>query len=349
MTLIVARASTASRLGSRFSALAFPRMAIRGVASRPFAGFASALRVPFARSSPRTAALAVFAIVAAAGAAVASSPVHADAATAASGHSISQSDHAVLEPSSTTLVPKSLALHFDNKTHSFSLVGFGIRQVTLLNFNVYVAALYADKRALETIRNSARWQKDYSPVDIMLGTQDSFYMKDFVRAPKCEITLMIEPVRTTTGAHLRQGFTRFLNGRIVKDVKDGAFASEAQKRAAEEAIAELERIFPVGTIPKNSKLFFTKTEQDNLRIEYEGRQLALIKSPWLAHRFFEGYLSHEKPISDKVGCRTLTAKCSSITAQFRKSVADAFARLAKGEAPADLFRADLQEGVQKIA
>ncbi|ORY48096.1 hypothetical protein BCR33DRAFT_714530, partial [Rhizoclosmatium globosum] len=193
-----------------------------------------------------------------------------------------------------------------NQIGGKELVGFGVRHVTLLRFNVYVAALYADAASLNAIKKSQHWRQNYSPAKLLNGDEDSFYMKDFVRRPNAELTLSIEPVRATTGPHLRQGFTRFLNGRVAKDIKDGAFANEADQRAAEDAVKELEAKFPSGNIPKNARMFFTKTAKGELRVEYEDRELAVIKSKWLSERFFEGYLAHEKPISE----------------DFRKSVAD---------------------------
>ncbi|KAI9352895.1 chalcone-flavanone isomerase-domain-containing protein [Obelidium mucronatum] len=228
--------------------------------------------------------------------------------TANTAHSDATHPEAVaVEPESKAALPSKL--HLNN--NSFSLVGLGVRQVTMLNFSVYVVGLYADAKAIAGIKGSPQWIKGYSPEALMTGSDNAFYMKDFVRRPGTELTLLIQPVRATTGTHLRQGFTRFLNARVVKDIKDGVFESEQAKKDAEEAVGTLEAKFPVGPIPKNARLYFTKTANNELRVQYNDRELALIKSEWLSQRFFEGYLAHEKPISDK----------------FRKNVALAFEKL----------------------
>ncbi|KAI8610453.1 chalcone-flavanone isomerase-domain-containing protein [Chytriomyces sp. MP71] len=212
----------------------------------------------------------------------------------------------IVDPDSGLAVPteKSLA------GSQFHLVGLGVRQVTLLNFNVYVAALYADEALLNAVKKADKWRKEYTPDTLINGSDNAFYMKDLVRR-RAELTLLIKTVRATTGTHLRQGFTRFLNARLAKDVKDGIFTDADEENAADAAIRELEAKFPKGAIDKEEEMWFTKTKNGELRVEFQGRELAIVKSQWLSERFFEGYLAHEKPISNK----------------FRKNVAESLQQI----------------------
>ncbi|KAJ3333096.1 hypothetical protein HDU76_011464 [Blyttiomyces sp. JEL0837] len=212
-----------------------------------------------------------------------------------------------VDPDTKTSVPLTLELEYKDGRqesdevvqHTFHLIGAGVRQVTALYFNVYVAAIYADAGAIAGVKHSSKWKKSYSPSAFLKGADDAFFMRDFVRRPNTELTFVLQPVRQTTGTHLKQGFTKFLNDRLAKDVKSKQFTPE-QKLEAEGAIKELESKFPVGPIQKDNRFFFTKKADGSLRIAFEGRELAVIHSRWLSERFFEGYLSHEKPISSKL-------------------------------------------------
>ncbi|KAI8854556.1 chalcone isomerase [Chytridium lagenaria] len=128
--------------------------------------------------------------------------------------------------------------------------------------------------------------------------EDGWHMKDFVRRPGTELTLVIQPVRPTTGTHLRQGFIRFLTAKHAKEFGTGGITPEGQE--ANEAIAEFEKNFPAGNVSTKQQVIFTKKADNSLRMQFDNVELCTIKSRWLAERLFEGYLSHEKPISNKM-------------------------------------------------
>ncbi|KAJ3417173.1 hypothetical protein HDV05_006379 [Chytridiales sp. JEL 0842] len=217
----------------------------------------------------------------------------------------------VVDPDTKVEVPTVISLNYSSNhgtpsiPHTFYLVGAGVRQVTALYFNVYVAALYADQASLAGIRHNPKWSSTYTPTAFLKGTDASYFSQDLVRKPGTELTLVIQPVRQTTGVHLRQGFMRFLNARLERELKEKLLSEEGGE-AVREKLKELEAKFPQGQILTDQKLFFTKKSNGTFRVEFEGRELALINSRWIAERFFEGYLTHEKPITPK----------------FRKSVAE---------------------------
>ncbi|KAJ1559806.1 hypothetical protein HK405_009283, partial [Cladochytrium tenue] len=112
---------------------------------------------------------------------------------------------------------------------------------------------------------------------------------------------------------------------LAREVKSGDIASspdlpagatpEEREAAARAAIKEFEAKFLSGPISKGQQLVFTKLVDGGFRMEYEGRELGVVRSRWLAERFFEGYLSHEKPLSNRL----------------RASVADNLRSIVKGE------------------
>jgi hypothetical protein len=149
--------------------------------------------------------------------------------------------------------------------------------------------------------------KEQGPSKFLKG--EEYYIKNLTCNPGTQLTLYLTPVRNTTGTHLRQGFTRFLKDRLSKDVKTKRVDEEG-KREAENAIRELESKFSSATFKKGSVFLFTKTVRGDFRIEFYddsadvgrtvGREMALIRSRWLAERFMEGYLQNDKPISPKL-------------------------------------------------
>ncbi|KAI9328301.1 chalcone-flavanone isomerase-domain-containing protein [Zopfochytrium polystomum] len=286
---------------------------------------------PSSSSSPSSTSARTAWLLAAAGSgaallalALADSPstIHADAAAAAEEPIVRatattesvEDDGFKIEPETKERIPTELRLRFPRKEgppaeNVFYLLGFGVRQVTMLYFNVYVVAMYADQGSLAGIRHSPKW-KTYTPTAVLKGTEDSYYAKDFVRRPGCELSLLLRPVRQTTGVHLRQGFSKFLNDTLAREVKSGALketgsfpagtTEEDRKALASAAIKELEAKFPIGPVDKGQSFIFTKRADGSLRFEMDGRELGVIQSKWLAERFFEGYLAHEKPISNKL-------------------------------------------------
>ncbi|KAJ3136171.1 hypothetical protein HK100_001988 [Physocladia obscura] len=194
------------------------------------------------------------------------------------------------DPDTSVLIPYSLSQRFAGRIHNFSLLGFGVRAVTVLNFHVYVAALYADAAAVAALKSDSRW-KSFKPADLLSSTDSGFHMKSLVRHSNTELALIIEPVRQTTGVHLRQGFTRFLNARLAKDVRENNFPSSADQAEAEKAIADLERLFPVGTINKNERILFTKTADSCLRLEYQENGMQGTSSKHLAIRVLSWQLN----------------------------------------------------------
>ncbi|KAJ3235783.1 hypothetical protein HDU78_005029 [Chytriomyces hyalinus] len=231
--------------------------------------------------------------------------IHADAAPVHSGPM-------TVEAESNTPIPSSISLSFGGRTRSFDLIALGIRQVTLLKFSVYVIGLYANPAALAAIKTD-KWRTNYNADAFLNGKDGGAYMHDLLSTPNAELTLLVKTVRATTGTHLRQGFTRFLTQRLAEDDKSGAFKSEADQRLAEEAVATLESKFPAGVVAKDEEFWFTKTANGQLRVEYQGRELACVQSDWLARNFFEGYIRAEKQIAPK----------------FRKNLASSFEQLSQ--------------------
>ncbi|KAJ3219990.1 hypothetical protein HDU67_007723 [Dinochytrium kinnereticum] len=179
-----------------------------------------------------------------------------------------------IDPDTKVEMPRVMELLYADKDgreslHKFSLVGLGVRQVTALYFNVYVAALYADEGSLAGIKHSPKW-RSFTVNSLLQGTENGWFMKDFVRRPGTELTLVIRPVRPTTGTHLRQGFIRFLTAKLSQDFGTGANLSPGGQDA-EAAIAEFSKNFPAGNVTTKQNLIFTKKTDGSLRVEFDFR------------------------------------------------------------------------------
>ncbi|KAJ3089663.1 hypothetical protein HK102_005808 [Quaeritorhiza haematococci] len=219
-----------------------------------------------------------------------------------------------LEPITRREIPSSLRLQYDvnspggtPKQHEFEIVGLGARQVTFLNVSVYVLGLYIEKEALRKLQSSPLSSK-YSTIDFLNWADDGLLVKGIVRRPDVELSLRIEPVRNTNGAHLRGGFMRFLQKRYAKEEKS---LTPEERKDIVSNISEFNAKFPMGVVRTGESLVFTKLRNGHLRLELNGDEVMRIPCQWISERFMEYYLDKERPPSDKA----------------RRNIAEGFERL----------------------
>ncbi|KAL7749926.1 hypothetical protein RI367_004802 [Sorochytrium milnesiophthora] len=161
-----------------------------------------------------------------------------------------ESPASIADESTKTLFPTSI--RHDNK--DYRLLGLGVRQVTLLRISVYVLGLYIP--------------------DSTVLRPDVTSLADLVRSP-VPLAIRLEPVRNTTGAHLRDGFK------------------------AMDVINDFKAKFPKGSISKGEVLTLYRNADGQVEIEYQGTSYGTIRSSWLASSLFLAYVREDSPISPK--------------------------------------------------
>ncbi|KAJ3049606.1 hypothetical protein HK097_009425 [Rhizophlyctis rosea] len=207
--------------------------------------------------------------------------------------------NSIEEPITKLPVPKTLTQTYGQppKRLTLSLIGLGVRQVTFINFNAYTIGFYLSPTTCSRIQKSFKWRSDFSAKHLLDGDQQGeYFVRDLVRG-EGEVAIRIDPTRNTDGPHLRNGFMRFLTARLAKEDDE---LSEVEKTAILEAFDSLRAKFPAGRVAPGQAFVFTKTQDGGLRVEFEGEEFVTVNNRWVAERFFEGYLTAEKPISEKL-------------------------------------------------
>ncbi|TPX65535.1 chalcone isomerase [Spizellomyces sp. 'palustris'] len=199
---------------------------------------------------------------------------------------LEQDNSVVLEPASKKPIPKTLVLTYATlpKPHTLHLLGLGIRQVTFLNINVYTIGFYVGQEALDRVRMGEVWE----------GFEGRALEGFVERLVEGDVAVRIEPVRDTDGPHLRNGLMRMLTSRLTT-----SSLNESQRQEILAHMDNFRAAFPSGRIRKGEEFIFVKTKE-GLRVFFEGTELVLIPSPWIAQMFMEGYLREKKAISPKL-------------------------------------------------
>ncbi|KAI8805712.1 chalcone-flavanone isomerase-domain-containing protein [Cladochytrium replicatum] len=205
-----------------------------------------------------------------------------------------------IEPVTKRIIPRTVSVTFPGKASSpttLSLIGFGIRDVTMVRLAVYTVSLYGDAPLATHLKRSSVW-RGFSAASFLSEKATTPQMRvlldDLLDSKRQHsLALRVEPVRTTNGAHLLGGFVRNLNARLNAQMES---MSNKQKIAAVSAIDKFRAGFPAGVIRPGSVFLFTK-RGSTLRVEFEGMECVTIENEWIAKEFIEMYLTPEKVIS----------------------------------------------------
>ncbi|OZJ05624.1 hypothetical protein BZG36_01501 [Bifiguratus adelaidae] len=191
-----------------------------------------------------------------------------------------------IEPDSKHSFPETITV--DGETRH--LVGLGVRKVSFLKVNVYVVGLYISEKDLSRLRGSTSW-KGFRTEDFL----ESNRLAEQLLNEPIDLTIRVEPIRTTNGAHLRDGFTRSLLQRLHDQSTD---MSEDEERDIILAIQEFKNLFPKTVVKPGSAFLFTRKSNGVLRLTFQDNTVGDIPSSWLSKQFFLGYLGKEKPNSE---------------------------------------------------
>ena len=184
------------------------------------------------------------------------------------------------------------------KNHLLSLIGLGVRQVTLLYIPVYTMGLYIDETTKSRILSSSMWKQEYSSVKLVKGHPQSKWFLSNLLEKGNGLCLVLENVRRVDGPHLRTGFIRFLMNRLYENKE--IFDKEEFDQIYSD-LDEFKSRFPTGYIESGNRIYFTRLPNGYLRVEFPDSQLSEksweVKNEKIANWFFEGYLNPTSPIS----------------------------------------------------
>ncbi|KAG0273391.1 hypothetical protein BGZ95_010797 [Linnemannia exigua] len=173
------------------------------------------------------------------------------------------------------------------------LLGLGVRKITFLKVQVYVAGLYAKASDLDDHNSRFRALPEVQKFQRTDAASSDTAFRAIVQNP-IELVLRIVPVRNTNGPHLRDGFTRNLT-QAAKQQK----LNDIENEDAMKGIIEFKNLFPKGKINAGQAMLFKKSPDGSMSIELDGEVLGSTRNTWLIESFFLGYLQGDNPISGK--------------------------------------------------
>ncbi|CEP60982.1 chalcone isomerase domain-containing protein LALA0_S02e04104g [Lachancea lanzarotensis] len=194
-------------------------------------------------------------------------------------------------------------------TTSYTLLGFGTRSVTFVNFKVYALGLYVAKQDLALISQilSTNYlsqafvdtdaSKSHSE-NIELAFRDPVKSRTLVGNlidGGVRMTAKITPIRNTDFNHLREG--------LIKSILNHPDAKSNQE-VVSKGIQQLKDAFiRKGSVPKNDDLLIELQVNGSLQLAYRSRKsgeqvmLGRVDEPLIGRLLFSQYLSGPKPLS----------------------------------------------------
>ncbi|KIP11461.1 hypothetical protein PHLGIDRAFT_33388 [Phlebiopsis gigantea 11061_1 CR5-6] len=178
-----------------------------------------------------------------------------------------------IDPASSIAFPNTLRIQSKQPLPTFSLVGLGVRTVSFLGIKVYSVGFYADLS-----NPNLNVPKSASPEE---------KIEHIVRNTAC--VLRIVPTRSTSFSHLRDGFLRALQARLVLFKQRGQLTPD-DELAIQAPLRKLKSMFPNTPLAKHQSLDILLAppvpgQPRNLIV----RDLGAVQDDWLAEQFILGY------------------------------------------------------------
>lgn len=238
-----------------------------------------------------------------------STPAPASASDAAAFH---------LDPSTSLPLPRDIplpnALTGPNSNggkagDTLCLVASGVRTVSFLRVQVYVAALYVPRSSLT----------DLTSAPLGEGKREEASLEERMAAALergMPAVLRIVPVRNTDFAHLRDGFARAVQQRVKALRRRGAESapSEEQEEALAAGVQQLKECFPKASLKKGEELdlvFHPSASGSgsagagvDLSLEHKGQVLGTVRhAPAVrgldvAKLLLQAYVADKDPVSE---------------------------------------------------
>ncbi|GMK59224.1 hypothetical protein CspeluHIS016_0702390 [Cutaneotrichosporon spelunceum] len=176
---------------------------------------------------------------------------------------------------------------------ALALVGVGVRTVSFVHMKVYSAGFYVDTYTLKRLPTLPGW-KGYTAADLR-GPEAEERVQAVLDTPAA-VAVNVIPVRNTDFAHLRDGLTRTLVGRIKMGRHRGE-VTPADEEVIADAMQQFKAVFPGGSVPKGKSLTLVRAGDGFLSVEYEGRVLGKVANEWVANNLIKAYFNAASPIS----------------------------------------------------
>ncbi|KAH8100455.1 chalcone-flavanone isomerase-domain-containing protein [Cristinia sonorae] len=192
--------------------------------------------------------------------------VHLDA-------SVSEKGDVTVDPATSIAFPNVLKVQSKSPLPDFTLVGLGVRTVSFLGIKVYSVAFYADLQ-----NPNLKIPKSATPDE---------KIEHIVRNTTC--ALRIVPTRSTSYSHLRDGFMRALQARMVLSRQRGQLTQE-EEAEAQSPLRKLKSMFPNTALPKHTplELILLAPEPEHPRTLIV-RDLGALHNDWVAREFVMAY------------------------------------------------------------
>lgn len=225
-------------------------------------------------------------------------------------------DCVIVDPSTSIPFPKTMHIPSRIPIPDLSLIGVGVRTVSFLGIKVYSVAFYADLNnpALQVRTRffiPIHFTQTHGKIHHLATPEEK--IDHIIRTTTC--ALRVIPTRSTSYSHLRDGFMRALQGRLILAKKSEALTPQ-EELEIQSPLRKFKSMFP------NSKplekhqpldlLFLAPVDGEPRNVII--RDLGSVQSDWLAQELLRAYF-HEKGISPAV----------SLTIKSTFSVSDALA------------------------
>jgi len=185
------------------------------------------------------------------------------------------SERLVVDPATSIAFPAELHIPSRTPLPTFTLIGVGVRTVSFLGIQVYSAGFYADLSR--------------SHLKIPVDASSEEKIEYIVRNAAC--VMRIIPTRATSYGHLRDGFMRALQARLLVCRNNGTLTPE-EEAAVQSPMRKFKSIFPNTPLAKHTPMDVLLTPPDpsqprSLII----RDLGSVQSNWVAQEFFLAYFA----------------------------------------------------------
>ncbi|KAF8587288.1 hypothetical protein K439DRAFT_1338370 [Ramaria rubella] len=199
------------------------------------------------------------------------------------------SNDTVKDPATNLEFPKTLRIPSRFSLPEYTLLGVGVRKVSFLGINVYSVGFYADLDSLRLtgllkIRRTASFDEK---------------IRHVVESSSCIIRII--PTRSTSYSHLRDGFMRALQARMVLQKSRGLLTA-AEEAGALSPLLKFKSMFPNTPLTKHTPLdvilipptfVANKGSQESNERRLIVRDIGAITNNWVSKEFMLAYFEDQ--------------------------------------------------------
>jgi hypothetical protein len=187
------------------------------------------------------------------------------------------------DPETDILFPSKIKVASKTNIPALTLLGAGVRRVSILQVKVYSVGIYADLS-----NPNLRITPDMSAEEKLAHV-----------VKNCACVIRIVPTRTTSYSHLRDAFTRNLQQRLIQAKKKGLLAPEDEQEV-QSPLRKLKSLFPTTSIEKHQPFdIFLPEPMPGKPRSLVFRDLGAVENNWVATEFIMSYVEGLSPALKK--------------------------------------------------